>query len=287
MVKSFMSKVEMWPQIHKQHLNFEMSADDTLRNKSGTIIPMVVQDEAMVASAKKTNPRDSGFAVMDEPNCCPMSKVDRISGTLNFDLTKAAWNTDKLRNLKIMIMPIAVSFEDLEVADELSALKIKSILELQSNTTDKITYPIFNGTKLSGSVVAMGANQDGLTTNESIEGVSFDIQQLFNALTYMTNGSKLSQCIGKITYRTMSVGVMMGAGLHQTSTIKFNINIPDKAKFMNPYTFFGILLYIPQLGIETQFGIAADTTAIDHIHIDARWQFLEKNPNFVMEANVT
>ncbi len=272
-----MLKVENWPKIHQINLNFFLNADDATRTKAGTIVPLITADEAMIASSFYTNPRNTNFAPSDESHCCPQSNVNRISGSVQLSLAKFAIETDKVKQMRVTVIPIAVAFEDLESIDEKTTTTIKAILELQSEATDRQTYPIYNGTDLIGDTTNLGADQLGLTTNEIIEGVTFDQQQLYDALSFYTNSGKLSSCIGKIRHYVVR---------DKSKTFKFNITLPKKAKRMNPYTFFGLLIYVPQLGTENQFGYSTDTTDIPHIQVVLRAQYNEWNPNFLMESNL-
>ncbi len=244
-----MQKIKEYPQHHRLHWNFNLSHDDTALTKRATMLPICWNDDARSPPTFDTNPMHSNFAEDTNGGCCPESKIFSISAKLQFGFTKGAWNTDKLRNLKVQIIPIAVAFEDIDAADDLSSVTVGAALELTDEDTTNNTFPIYNDvviTATAGQQVDMGTTQLGLTATTALEYVTFDMDQLFNLLKYGSNRGKLKACIGGIITRNLSVGVnttakTQGSAPAETATaINFKINLPPKAKFMNKKTLFGL-----------------------------------------------
>lgn len=270
-------------------MNFNLSADDTDFNNQATFVPVLYNDDGMSPSGYYANPQHASFAKDTQGGCYPESKVYSISAKFQMFLLKEAWNTDKLKSLKVNIIPVHTAFlEDLTPKDDLTGETIESILELQHETTDRQTYPIYAGTKLTGSVLDVGSRQQGLTTNTNIENISFDLQKLYDALSYYTIKGKLKSVIGGIMTKTVSVGMdtIPQPGTKRSkaiATAQFKLRLPSSTKAINPYTFLGFIIYIPKLGLESNFGEPADTTNIDHIQVDFRCRFNEWNDSFNFE----
>ncbi len=287
-----MQKVKEYPKHHKLHYNFNLNHDtDTVNTERATIIPLALNDDGIIATDVDSNPMHASFAEVTEPNCSPESKVFSISCKLQIELTKLAWNTDKLKNLKIQILPIAISFEDIDATDDRTSLTVGAILELM-NGTDNMTHPIYNNVvipKITDQIVDMGVNAQGLTATTALEFVTFDMNQLFQMLSFGSNRGKLKSCIGGIITRTLTViGDPQSAtatgqkARNNSGVIALKINLPSKAKFMNKRTFFGILIRIPTTGLEDNYGLSTDTTDLVGMHVtcNLRAHYLEWNHSY-------
>lgn len=239
------------------------------------MVPILIQDEGRGApSTISTHPENSSFAPYAGPNCFPDSRVNRAFAKINMSLTKHCWDVDKIEMLRVMIIPIYISFlENLTARDEKTGSEIEDLLELQHETTDRQTYPIYNGTKLSGDTLALGADVPGLTTNQNIEGVTFGIGAFFDALQYYTNAGKLRASIGKIMYPVVR--------RRQGISLRLGIPMRAKVKRMNEYTFCGVLIVVPSMSDKNQFGQDSDTSTTDE-HIDIKYfdRFKEFNTGF-------
>lgn len=270
-------KQKIYPKPHDIHYNVHLSADDTDFNNQATFFPVLYNDDGMAPSGYYANPQHASFAKDTQGGCYPESKVYSISAKINLQMTTGAWNTDKLRTLDVVIIPVHTAFlEDLTPKDDLTGETIESILELQHETTDRQTYPIYAGTKLSGSVLDYGSRQQGLTTNTNAENISFDLQKLYDALQFYTIKGKLRSCIGGIMHRRLLYFAKDGH-------YRMKLRISPKTKAINPYTFLGFILYIPKLGLESANNQASDTSDIDHVIADVRIRFNEWNDSFQME----
>jgi len=121
---------------------------------------------------------------------------------------------------------------------------------------------------------------------QTIEGVNFSKEALTDQRRYgMLKGLiRKSMPIG---IRTIFLRVSQSGGAHKRITINFT---PSGAKFINPYTFMGILFHMPQVNAISSLdptlhqpiniaNIAADTEfIITAIHVS----YNERNPDFHM-----
>ncbi len=244
-----------------------------------TIVPLITYDEGQGApSGYSANPQNAAFAEANQTNCYPESKVSNFQTFLTISLTKGTLETDKLTAIKLAFMPIYTAFLDNLVAkDEVSGITTESALELAHETTDRQVYPIFGTTKISekftGSAV-MHADQDNLTTTQRLEGVDFDVEQYYDVLQYCTNAPVIRNSSGGLKWITLT---------RQKPVFTAKINLRSKSKAMNPYTFMGLLLHLPEDSSHYQYPIDADTTAINHVYFSITTRFLEWNPYYDME----
>ncbi len=246
----------------------------------GTIYPLVMYDEGLgTPSDYEANPEHASFVEAGEPNCYPESRIDNVLMTLRFSLTKAALETDKLHVVKAAFMMIHTAFlEDLTANDELSGLDIGEILELQSETTDRQTFPLWNTVDMPDSfgtaAAELPANVPGLTTGQSLEAVAFVDTVYYDALNYYTNNGKLKKVSSGLKWFTLT---------KDRPYREFKLFIHPKNKFMNPYSFMGCLIHVPPVDSFFQVPVAGDTTNVNHIRVDMRTRFLEWNGQFNMK----
>jgi hypothetical protein len=267
-----LQKVKRYPNVHVKELKFQLFADSSQTGYGGTIIPIIAQDEGLGdPNSKYTNPESASFSETNEANCYPDSRVNYAKLNLEMKLSKGAVETDKARVLKVLVAPIYTSFlENLTAKDEVSTEEVEDILELQHETTDRQTYPLFNGNKLNGDHVDLGTNQAGLTTNTNIEGVTFDVNKLYDCLQFYTNGKKVKKSIGKLKWMYLS----------RDKILRMSFRIKSKTKAINPYTFFGLLIHVPAENSRNQLTLGGDLTAIAHVDVRAAYRYNEWNENF-------
>ncbi len=55
---------------------------------------------------------------------------------------------------------------------------------------------------------------------------------------------------------------------------------PSLCKFQHPYTYCGELFHVPQVGSLSQYHLAGETTAIEHLQVKGFVRFYEFNPDF-------
>lgn len=276
MVTKKLMKNTWYPRVHYNDLHWASSIDSS---NTSTIIPIAMYDEGKgTPSGESTHPSNSSFAVTDEPNCYPESRVNDILVELEVSLTNAALETDKVTGVKYQVMPIFTSFQDeLDKTDEKSALATKSVLELQYETTDNQTYPLWSGTKVtekySGSFTYPAA-VPGLTTNQIGETIAWNETQYYDMLHYYTNGGVLRKMQGGLSYHTLT---------RQRPVKKHRFRINSKTKRMNLGTFFGIMVGTHKAGTDKQIPIATEVSAVNHLHFSLRFRFNEWNEGFDMD----
>jgi hypothetical protein len=172
-------------------------------------------------------------------------------------------------------MPIHMAFKNDYIAiDEKSQKEVQDVLCMQTESTDRQGYPLYNGVKMVEKFNGMGtldANVPGLTTNTIIEGVTFDPESFYDMGQYMTNSGKLKTCHSGLRWFTLS---------RQKPVFKIRIKLNSKTKFMNPYTFFGLLTYVPKSDHPFQLTTTAETTNGSHVMVTQQTRYNEWNPDF-------
>lgn len=277
-VKKLMRQV-WYPAAHKFENSWSHGLETGVNNKA-TIYPIIMHDEANSAKNLYTNPEHASFSTLGKPNCYPESRVNDIFCDITYSLTKGALETDKLHAVRCAYMVIATAFkESLTVIDELSSTETQDVLELQSETTDRQCYPLYNGVDMPVRYTGAGdlnANVPGLTTDQKIEGVTFSTNDYYNALHYMTISGKLKK---------MQYGLKWFTLTRQHPTKRIRIHMKSSAKKINPYTFLGVMTYVPEVDTNYQIPTSGETTNINHVDVMARVRYNEWNQNFNMEKN--
>ncbi len=273
-----MEKQIWFPRPHAEQVSWTHSLESAVVNQA-VIMPILMYDEGQGApSSYKANPENAAFALAVGPNCFPESKVDRIFSQLRISLTKGAIETDKIVALRFGIMPIMMAFlENYTAKDEKSTLAVEDIIEMQTESTDRQGYPLWNNVK----TVEKFANSDflnaavpGLTTDQGIEAVAFSPNTFYNSIKYYTIANKIKASIGGMKWFTMTP---------HNPVRTFNLKIKRKVKSMNPYTFYGVMVYLPSVGGHYQYMVTGETTAIPHLYVDYQDNFFEWNRGFDME----
>lgn len=270
-------KQEWFPRPHDGGNKFAFGLETGVANQS-TIYPIAFHDEGLGApSSYKANPENSGFAETSSPNCYPDSRINSMA--INFDLamTKSALETDKIHAIRYCWSVIKMSFKENYIAiDELSQDEVQDITEMQYETTDRQGYPLWNGVKMpspTGGGNALDANVPGLTTNQNIEGVAFSANDYYDAIQYETISGKLKNSMTGLAWRTI---------YRQKPFHRIKLRIDPKVKRMNPYTFFGLLIYVPESGNYYQIPQTGDTTNVNHLECTITTRFNEWHQNFDM-----
>ncbi len=264
---------------HNFNNTWAMGLESAVSNNT-TIYPLIMYDEGLgTPSAYEANPENAAFVEAAEPNCFPESRIDNVYMTVRFSMTKAALETDKIHMIRMAFMMIHTAFiEDKTANDELSGLDIGEILELDSETTDRQMYPLWNDVDckdMYGTTVnALPANVPSLDTTQGIEGVAFQQGKYYDALAYYTNGGKLKK---------VSSGMKWFILTKDRPYREFKLFIHPKNKFMNPYSFMGCLIDLPKVDTDRQIAVAGDTTDVNHVRVDIRARFYEWNGQFNMK----
>jgi hypothetical protein len=267
----------VYPKIHNFEFGFGLSAEDTTR--ASTIVPYFFQDNALVDyENEKTNPRNDDFAISTEPNVCQGSYIPNI--VLDYVMYLKPDDTE-ISHLMVDRMKLFTAFDRrLDAKDKKTGATVKSIIEMQYETTDEQAYPLWNGTKLfeSGGTYDYSANVPGLTTDGQPEGVAFDKETFFDGIHYYSNANALKTVTGPMRSVTISEPIVP----HGMSIVHYRkvVSVPSIAKFQNEYTFFGELFSVPQVGSRTQYHLASETTGIEHLTVKGMVRFNEYNPDF-------
>ncbi len=265
-----------FPRIHNFDFGFGLSAEAT--TKASTVVPYMFQDNALVDYENiKTNPENADFAVVDYANTCAGSYVPKVSVFYTMYIPPS---DTEIVHLKVNTMDYHLSMLNrLDAFDKKTGNDIETILELQHETTDEQTYPLFNGTKLfeSGGTYDYEAQQPGLTADQQPEGVAFDKELFFDAMHYYTNKQMLRNVTGKMRDYTLSEPLVP----HGRSIVtNYKTFVAPLCKFMQPYSFHGELFHVPQVGARDQYHLAGETTAIEHLMVKGFVRFYEFNPDF-------
>ncbi len=277
MAVSKLMRTQWFPQPHREQLAFLLSAQ--VANKDFTILPICFYDEAQGAPKDlETNPEHTSFAVHAKSNCFINSRVNIVFTEITFSLTKAALETDKVTALKVCFMPITMSFlENYTAKDEKSTNDVQSVLEMQTESTDRQGYPLYAGTKLTEKFSGSGtahADQLGLTTNQIIENVAFSPTIYYDSLQWYTIAGLVKASQRGLKWLVLS---------RQRPVVKIRIPMSPKAKRMNPYTFFGVLVGVPKADSHEQIPQKTALSAVDHVVVNFKTRFNEWNQGFYME----
>ncbi len=271
--KTKLMRTRWYPRPHDDKVAWSQMLEGT---EKWTIVPICNYDEGLgTPSAYEANPENAAFAEYGAPNCFPDSRVDFVIAELMVNMTKGALVTDNIDAISYAYMPIFMSFkEDYIAINELDSHEIQDILELQTESTDRQGFPLYNGTKVIEKFTnsaLMHADVDGLTTTQVLEGVTFAQNDYYDMLHYKTNGPKLKSVQGGLKWRTIT---------RNRPVHKVQFKLRRKTKFMNPFTFFGVMVGAQNSGTSEQFALATDTTDIPHLHYTFRYRYNEWNQDF-------
>jgi len=273
-------KEDDWPLFH--HIPFEF----TLRTYSsptnlGTILPLFYHDNEVIASPTTTavNPKHASFTESVEMGILSGSIIPKVSFNFSAQLTKLAIETDKIRTIHFSWMPIYIAFvENLTAFDERTGDLLEEVLDLVHDTTDEVTFPLWNATKLDDGFL-MPTSTQGLTTTQVMEGVSFTNtirQRFYKALKYYGNSAKLKASIGRVNH----VNVTRDRPFIFSSG---NFTNP-KVKAGNPYMFCGVRIMTDETDQVTSRIKTGDVTNIAHLRFNGSIDFQEWNHMFLQDT---
>ncbi len=274
----------IFDQPHEFHGSFNASVESSTVNYQ-TIIPIIMNDDALGdPMSNNVHPEHASWAQSVNPNCYPDSHVKNMKIIVDLIVPKALGAA--LPKVSVDYAFISCAFpEDLNALDEGTGFTIKTLLELQSESTDRQCYPLFTTVDLANASL-QGSLVPGLDTDQKLEAVAFSVEALKDQRRYgMLKG--LLRKLLPIGLRTAVVTNSYASGGHKRLTFKF---IPKNTKFINPYTFLGLFLKVRQMAEQNaidpsndQLGNITDTTLngtpmIIAYHI----QYDESNPEFHM-----
>ncbi len=270
-----------FPLPHDYTFSFGLDIDDVAVTKHSTIIPYVMQDNAIVDyETIKTNPENEDFAVVAKPNCGAGSYVPRC--TVSWKAFCPVIGSAELDILQFKYMPIHTAMlSRLDAFDKKTGNDIETILELTHETTDEQAYMLGNDIKLyeGHGVNDLPSDVPGLDTTTQPEGCAFDMELYFDALHYYTNKEMLRTVTGRMLNYTTSA--ITKAGRPTDKIMKYySSRMPSICKYMQPYTLYAGLFHAPAVSTQNQFMLAGDVTPIEHITFLGRVRFNEYNPDF-------
>jgi len=269
--------------IHEMNESFSVGAEQTL-NRHGTIIPLIMNDDALGdPMSYNTHPEHASFTEEEMPNCYPDSEIRNFKLTFTVQMLKALYVTSVLHNIQFQYALIACAFpEDLDAIDEISGLSLKAILELQKETTDRQCYPLWGGQKLSNASL-INANVPGLTAGQTIEEVAWQPEIIKDQMRY----GKLKGLLRKSLPFGIRTSMITTAGSYMKRiTIRA---IPSNTKFINPYTFLGLMFWCKKVASGVLINIDENQTWIDtesetssQLNVALKCTYNERNPEFHM-----
>ncbi len=268
-------RTEWYPRPHHMEHKYMHGLETGVVNNV-TNYPVIMYDEGLgAASAYNAHPEHSSFSETGGPNCFPQSRVNNIFCQVTFSLTKAAIETDNLHNVKVGYMPVFFAFlEDYTALDEKSTLVVSDVLEMQTESTDRQGYPLYNGVDMVepyAGVGTLGTNVPGLTGTQKIEGVAWSNNVFYDSLQYYTNEAKIRSVIGGMKWITLT----QNRPFHRA-----RFRIRPSTKRMNPYTYFGIITNVPKVDSFSAYNLSADTTNINHVQVSINCRYNEWNQDF-------
>ncbi len=272
-----------FPRIHNFDFGFGLSMENAV--KCNTIVPYMYQNNAIVDYEEiKTNPQNADFGVVAYGDVCAGSYIPNISvvwtAYIPFADTQVMMMRFDTMEIGISMLNRLIAFDKKNPTDT-----IETILELQHATDDEITFPLFDTNKLFEEVGAtydytpLGGFADiGLTTDGQPENVVFNKELFFDAMHYYTNKEMLKAVTDRMrTHIVSEPGIPHGRAIINGGK---NIRVPSMCKFAQPYDFCGELFSVPQVASRTQFHLAAETGATEHLRVKGHVRFYEFNPDF-------
>ncbi len=272
---SKLMKTKWFPRVHNERLRWGYTLESATANNY-TIMPICMYDEGQGSpSAQETNPENALFTTTDSPAVFPDSTVEQIYASFRMDLSKLALETDKIHALRYCYMPIMMNFkEDYTAIDELSQLETQDILNLETESTDRQGFPLWNDIDMPVVTAAfniLDVTVPGLDTTQAIEGVAFDPASHYNTLQFLTISGKYKTLQGGLKWRTLTKD-------HPTEEIRFKFT--NKTKRANEFMFAGMLIGVPPVDDFNQIPIAAETTNVTHVHCTLKYRYNEWNQDF-------
>lgn len=273
------SKVTMYALPHTSSLTYGHEIESTV-TKHTTSVPLLYYSEAIGSpTSVKTNPEHASFAEESSPAVYPESYIGKWFCEVEFALTKAALETDKLHAVRMGYMVQKLAFEtDYTAKDEISGLEIEDILELQHETTNRTGLPLYTGTDMpvpfTGST-DLHADVTGLTTDQKLESVNFSRDNYYDILQYGKTSKKLQACQKGLKFFVLT---------RNNPRRKLKIFLDPKVRKVQPYTSFCLLTHAPLVDTAMQIPLSGDTT-IDTIAVTVsiRQRFNEWNDSFSAE----
>ncbi len=266
-----------YPLPHNYPILFQLSLDSTTA-KTGTHIPLIQNDLGLVApDLIIANPEHGSFAEVAHMQCHKNSIIDNLTVRVRAHMAKGAIETDKMRSCDFYILPIYTAFQNrIDAADTKTGISVGDILELTSETTGKSVHPIYNNVNLAnGTVLTPHASTTvplmGMTTDATLEAVSFDEDLFWDAMQFHTSAPMLRKVIGRLQKFHIT--------RDKDITIFFK-GVKGMVKRINEFTYCGLLIFSGKEGAKNSMFVAGDVTAIPHLTFRVDVRYDEWNAEF-------
>ncbi len=270
---------------HEFIASFAEHINSSTGTRQSTIIPIIMNDDAQGDPMSfKAHPEHASWSEVAYANCYPDSEIKNMKIIVEFLVPKALSAITSVVRVNYALISCAFP-EDLDAIDEKSGLSMKEVLELQKESTDRQCYPLWNAVDML-SASTMHANIPGLTGGQLLEAVAFDPEVFKDQMRYGRIKGLLKKCT-PIGYRSLFIRGRTVAGY--TKRITFNFT-PSNAKFINPYTFLGILIRISNATATNVLDPQHDqpilltdvTSNVENVVCSVHVQYDERNPEFHM-----
>jgi len=238
-------------------------------SKAGTTLTYLrTSKDSVNPETIEVNTKNANFAVDGGPVICYDSIVNQIMIKKQFIFTKHAHVTDQIPRIVVKTMKIIGAHEDSWTpADELTGDDIGTLLKLTDDATKEDVTPTFNGTDLGNasnhplSTVTMpeAFGDYNLTTDSKLEGINHNVDNIFKAEHYYTNGGKL-----KSLHRSLqSYHMSQNKRYHTIYEKRF---VPRRVRRGIESLYFGELIHMPYMdSLESAHDTAHNATAGNHI----------------------
>lgn len=241
-----------------------------------------------------TNPHNANFDVETGAICNKMSILEKISLSMSFTLTEDAI-VDGVKSAKVIYMPIFNSFKGrMESTDDVTSITPLTVLELIKDDTQEDVTPLFS-TKLKKDAVPIVSLPHpvstvnftevfgtlNLTTDVDMEGVSFFNESFHKAIKYYTNKGAINSMHGFM--RSVNL-----TDTHPTKRIFIKKFVPRDVRRIVPYSYFGMLIHVPQVEASEQNYISGAVGGTKpHIGVKMRVNYNEWNVDHIQEMTTT
>ncbi len=277
-----------YPLPHNFNYQFGLSPETATKNT--TYVPLIkCMQDINPPDTIEVNPSHADFN--EETGCIVQS--DSIVPKLNIHMQAQMSQPmieeapgDGIRYIKFNWMPIYLAFKDMyEAIDNKEDVEVEDILEMTHTVVKKVGKPLYNNVKLlvedDWPVSTINHTEVfgdvGMDTDLKGEGVTFDEELMWDALSYYSNSSMLAKAMGQ--WHTQI--------LRADFPWIFNSNnfTNPSVKRGNEYTFCGILFHVPLVATPEQFYTAADLTeATSVVNFDIKVRYDEWNSQFDQTA---
>ncbi len=285
---------EKFPLLHRL-INATGLGLDSAGDKNTVLFPLIMHSNEMDvnASAIIVNPHNTAYVSEVGPLCRKMSIIDRLTISLKFSMTKSCqikhetaagtFLGDDIAAIKFLWRPIFNIFpEKLDAADDDTGTTVAAILGLTKDATFEDVVPVTtnklpvvgpSNTNLAVSNInAVQVFDDfNMTTNVAMEDHVFDEDLLQTALRRYTNKGALRSCLGRTRHVTLT-------RKNPVKNFYLDKPVPSAIRRIQPYSFFGIQVHMPEEGaIDQIFATASVVDANEHMSVQCIANYHEWN----------